>query len=84
MTNLLNKLVIASLVCLCFSGCATVKALIPNAEIPASLTQECRPLEQLAGMTGKDLITNITNNAAIYYECADSKHALNEAVKPKK
>lgn len=70
------------LVCLILTGCAT-KQPISNAEIPASLLVPCEQLEQLQGMTGKDLTENITHNAAIYHKCSDNHNALIEAVKPK-
>lgn len=79
--NFLNKVVIVALL-ITLTGCATDKA-IPNAEIPANLLVKCEPLEQLAGMTGKDLLTNITSNAAIYHRCDDNHNALIDAVKPK-
>lgn len=83
MTHHLNKLFIALLMLISLSACTT-QPIIPDVQIPAALVQDCRPLEQLTGMTGKDLITNITDNAAIYFECADAKHALNQAVQAKK
>lgn len=77
--TLLNKLLIVAMLSASITACST-QPIIPDVQIPAALSQDCRPLEALTGMTGKDLITNITDNAAIYYECADAKHALNEAV----
>lgn len=65
------------------SGCAS-NLPRANTEVPASLLVACQPLEQLQGLTGKDLITNITNNAAIYHRCSDVHDALIDAVKIKK
>lgn len=63
-------------------GCAS-NVVIPDAKIPASLLVRCGQLEELQGLTGKDLLTNITNNAAIYHRCSDTHDALIEAAKPK-
>ena len=48
------------------------------------MMQPCQPLEQLEGMTGADVLRNITNNAAIYWECKDSKDALIKAIQESK
>jgi hypothetical protein len=77
----LNKIV-AVLLLISVGGCASNKP-IPNAKIPASLLVQCEPLEQLQGLTGKDMLTNITSNAAIYHRCDDSHKALIDAVKDK-
>lgn len=52
-----------------------------KAPIPASLLQPCQPLNELDGVTGADVLKNITDNAAIYHACADGKAALIRAVK---
>jgi hypothetical protein len=44
----------------------------------------CQPLQLLDGMTGADVLRNITANAAIYWECKDSKDALIKAVQDNK
>lgn len=75
------KLLNSVLLIVLLSGCAT-QTLAPKANIPASLIQPCEPLEELSGMTGKDLLTNITNNSAVYWRCFDKHNALIEAVKP--
>lgn len=73
--------VITLMVLLLLCGCATKP--VAKVEIPASLLQYCEPLHKLEGTTGKDLLKNVTENAALYHACADSKKALIEAVKPK-
>lgn len=75
---LLTWIVVAMLVSACASN-----VVVPNTEIPASLLVRCEPLEQLQGLTGKDLLSNITSNAAIYHRCDDNHNALIDAVKPK-
>jgi hypothetical protein len=52
-----------------------------GAPIPASLLQPCQPLNELDGVTGADVLKNITDNAALYHSCADGKAALIRAVK---
>ena len=62
-------------------GC---QSLTPRSvEVPANLMTKCPPLNKLEGMTGADVLRNITSNAELYYQCADSKAALIEAVKTK-
>jgi len=78
--NSLSKVFLV--LCIALTGCANSLPK-PNVEIPANLLVKCEPLEQLAGMTGKDLLTNITGNAAIYHRCDDNHNALIDAVKPK-
>lgn len=80
--SFLNKaMVIIAVVFL--SGC--INPTRPDSPtIPASMTSPCEPLEQLDGLTGKDLTNNITHNAAIHYRCVDKYNALREAVSSKK
>lgn len=77
----LNRFLLAVML-IALTACAT-KQPIPNAEIPAALRVPCEQLEELRGLTGKDLTENITHNAAVYHRCSDSHQALIEAVKPK-
>lgn len=80
--SFLNKLVMI-LLALFLSGC--INPVRPDSpKILASMTSPCEPLEQLDGLTGKDLTTNIVNNAAIHYRCVDKYNALREAVQPPK
>jgi hypothetical protein len=78
----LNKLMAMSLLLFLF-GCSTAPVK-PSATLPSSMTSPCEPLEELQGMTGKDLTNNITHNAAIYWRCVDKYNALREAVSEKK
>lgn len=64
-------------------GCASVPASY-NVPLPANLMQPCKPLQILEGNTGADLTRNIIANSQIYWECADSKQALIDALKDKK
>ena len=47
------------------------------------MTQPCMPLEPLMGLTGKDMIENITRNAVIYHDCSDKVNTLIGVVKTK-
>lgn len=50
--------------------------------IPASLLQPCPQLLPLKGMTGADLTRKLVEVGAAYYDCADSKGKLIQAVQP--
>lgn len=78
-----NKLYLAAITSLMLlSGCQSLS--VPDKEpVPLALLQPCEPLKELEGITGADMIRNITTNSAIYHSCADSKKALIEAVKDK-
>lgn len=71
--------------CLIFilCGCSNI-SVKPDVSLPANLMTECRPLSKLDGMTGADILRNITENASTFYECADKHKALIEAVRPEK
>lgn len=74
----MNKVLILCLMT-ALMGCTSV----PQAKValPPSLTQKCQPLYALEGITGKDLLKNITTNSEIYYKCSDMHDALIKAVK---
>lgn len=65
---------------LMLTACCSLTQQSKGIQLPPSLTQPCQALETLEGTTGADVIKNITNNAAIYYECSDSKNALIKAI----
>lgn len=68
---------------LLLGGCQTVPEA-KGVKVPASLMQECTELVLLEGVTGGDLLKNITANAAIYHDCRLGKKMLIEAVKASK
>ncbi len=80
MQNNIKTIVGTCYLILVLSGCSTLAA---HSQIKpsANLMQQCLPLNELAGMTGADAIRNITENAAIYHDCADKHKALIDAVK---
>lgn len=67
---------------LILSGCCTKQPYV-HPDIPASLTSPCEPLETIQGLTGKDVLINVTTNAAIHYRCVDKYNALVDAVSSK-
>lgn len=59
----------------------TVPVPAPRPPIPAELTARCPDLDKLAGGTAADILNNIVNNAAKYYQCRAKDDALIQSVK---
>lgn len=77
------KLLSSLMLCFLLTACSSQQP-IADVQIPANLTSPCEELEQLEGLTGKDLLVNITRNSAIYYRCRDKYDSLVEATKKNK
>lgn len=74
----MNKILILCIMT-ALMGCTTTPQA--KVKVPASLTQKCQPLYEVEGITGKDLLKNITMNAEVYHRCSDMHDALIKAVK---
>lgn len=71
-----------AIVVLMLTACESLTKHSPaTAPVPASLLQPCPPLTPLEGMTGEIMLKKIIEVSHLYYDCADGKEKLIDAVK---
>lgn len=58
----------------------TVVAPVAKPPLPAELVAHCPDLDKLSGGTAADVLNNIVNNSAKYYQCRAKDDALIQAI----